>query len=137
MKILLDDTHCWLWMQVSPSRFSDGVRALLEDPAHRLFLSAASAWEISIKWSLGKLSLPEAPREYVPRCMGHQLIDELPIRHEHALRVSALPVFPDHRDPFDRILLAQAEVESLELLTADVKVLGRYRDRVKLISATG
>ncbi|MCX4242710.1 type II toxin-antitoxin system VapC family toxin [Paraliomyxa miuraensis] len=134
MKLLLD-THCWLWMQASPGMFAPAVRAILEDPGHELLLSSASVWEVSIKWSLGKLPLPEAPAIYVPRCLDRQGVRALPIHNAHVLRVSTLPVFPDHRDPFDRLLIAQADVEGLCLLTADTKNLDRYRGLVELLKA--
>ncbi len=82
-----------------------------------LYLSAASSWEISIKSALGKLPLPEPPAQYVPKRMAAQGIRPLPITHTHALAVSDLPVH--HSDPFDRLLIAQAQLEGMVLLTAD------------------
>jgi PIN domain nuclease of toxin-antitoxin system len=82
-----------------------------------LYLSAASAWEIAIKYALKKLQLPEAPGRYVPSRLDAMRIAALPIEHEHALQVAELP--PHHRDPFDRLLIAQARVESLPILTTD------------------
>ncbi len=119
MKFLLD-THCWLWMQVSPERISDKVLDQLTDPENVLFLSSASSWEIAIKWALGKLPLPLAPEEYVPRCLERQGVVGLPIQHRHALHTASLP--RHHRDPFDRLLVAQAELEKLTLVTADKKL---------------
>ncbi len=116
MKLLLD-THCWLWMQTAPQRFSTANRALLEDPTTELLFSAASSWEIVIKWSIGKLPLPMEPREYILSRMERQGIHALPIHHRHTLHVGSLP--HHHRDPFDRILLAQAQFENVPLLTAD------------------
>ena len=86
-------------------------------------LSAASSWEIAIKYALGKLPLPAPPPEYVPSRMQASGTGALPITHAHALHVASLPTH--HRDPFDRLLVAQAQVESLPLLTADPQ-LGRY-----------
>ena len=122
MKILLD-THCWLWMQVSPKRLSQPVQARLTNPDTELYLSAASSWEISIKWALGKLPLPVDPTDYIPRCMERQGVLGLPVQHRHALHVSGLP--RHHNDPFDRLLVAQAQLEDLTLLTADRR-LGDY-----------
>ena len=116
MRILLD-THCWLWMQVSPQKLSQKIREILKDPENELFLSAASSWEMSIKWALGKLPLPLPPAEYVPSRMERQGVSGLPIQHRHTLQVASLP--HHHRDPFDRLLIAQAQVEQLTLLTAD------------------
>jgi PIN domain nuclease of toxin-antitoxin system len=116
LKILLD-THCWLWMLVAPEKFSDSTLALLETSEHDLFLSAASSWEIAIKYAAGKLLLPQPPFEYVPDRMLESGVTGLPVEHRHALTVARLPLH--HRDPFDRILIAQAMVESLPILTAD------------------
>jgi PIN domain nuclease of toxin-antitoxin system len=104
-------------MQVSPDRFRPENRALLTDPESILLLSAASSWEIGIKWATGKLLLPEEPETYVPRRLERQGVSGLAIEHRHALHAAALP--PHHRDPFDRLLIAQAELEELVLLTAD------------------
>ncbi len=90
---------------------------LLQDRAHELFLSAASAWEIAIKFALGKLPLPDPPAVYVPSRMARADTMALPVIHEHALRVAGLP--PHHRDPFDRLLVAQCQAEGVPLMTAD------------------
>lgn len=116
MKILLD-TQCWLWMQASPARFSSSALRLIEDTENELLLSAASSWEIAIKTALGKLSLPIPPAEYVPDRLRSSGVNGLPIEHSHALHVASLPHF--HRDPFDRLLIAQAQLERLTILTAD------------------
>lgn len=116
MRILLD-TQCWLWMQAAPERFSSSARRLVESHDHELLLSAASSWEIAIKHALGKLPLPEAPSRYVPSRMRTSGVAGLAIEHSHALRVAELP--GHHRDPFDRLLVAQAQIENLVLLTAD------------------
>ena len=122
MRILLD-THCWLWMLVAPQRFSKSTLGILESPENELFLSAASSWEIAIKYQLGRLPLPEAPLDYVPDRMLASGVAGLPVEHRHALAVATLP--PHHRDPFDRILIAQSIVESLPIVTADA-ILARY-----------
>jgi PIN domain nuclease of toxin-antitoxin system len=116
MRILLD-THCWLWMETAPQRLSERTRALLEDPDNELYLSAASSWEIAVKYALGKLPLPELPARYVVSRLQRSGISSLAVEHAHALQVAELP--HHHRDPFDRLLVAQAMVESLPLLTAD------------------
>ncbi|HVS66736.1 MAG TPA: type II toxin-antitoxin system VapC family toxin [Thermoanaerobaculia bacterium] len=122
MRILLD-THCWLWMQASPRRFGASSLELVQSLDNELLLSAASAWEISIKSALGRLVLPEPAAVYVPKRMETSGVTGLVVEHAHALRVSELP--PHHRDPFDRLLVAQAQVESLPILTADPQ-LARY-----------
>lgn len=119
MRFLLD-THCWLWMQVSPERISAQVLDQLTDPENALFLSSASSWEIAVKWALGRLPLPQPPAEYVPRRLERQGVVGLPIQHRHALHTASLP--PHHRDPFDRLLVAQAQLEELTLVTADNKL---------------
>ncbi len=130
MRFLLD-THIWLWMQVSPERISAPVLDQLGEQENAVFLSAASSWEIAIKWALGKLPLAQAPAEYVPRCLERQGVVGLPIQHRHALHTASLP--PHHRDPFDRLLVAQAQLERLTLVTADEK-LAAY-DGIALLQA--
>ena len=116
MKLLLD-TQCWLWMQGAPERFSESARASLEDPDNVLLLSPVSAWEIASKVTAGRLTLPLSPQEYVPSRMKSSGVDALPLQHSHALQVASLPAH--HSDPFDRLLIAQAQVEDLPILTAD------------------
>ncbi len=116
MRFLLD-THCWLWLQTTPERLSPELLSLLADPANDLFLSAASSWEIAIKYALGKLPLPEPPSRYVPRRMTASGSRGMAVEHTHCLRVAELPMH--HRDPFDRLLVAQAQIEKLTLVTVD------------------
>lgn len=119
MRYLLD-THVWLRLQADRTRISERVRAELGDPSARLVLSAATSWEIAIKYALGKLPLPEPPSTYVPSRMRHDGVDGLAVSHAHTLHVATLP--PHHNDPFDRLLVAQAQLEELVLVTADRKV---------------
>lgn len=116
MRILLD-TQCWLWMQASPERFSPASMELIENAENELLLSAASSWEISIKYSIGRLRLPAPPSEYVPDRMEASGVTGLPVEHEHALHVATLP--SHHRDPFDRLLISQAQILDVPILTAD------------------
>jgi PIN domain nuclease of toxin-antitoxin system len=116
MKVLLD-THVWLWWFLSPDRLSSRAFAVMENPEHELLLSAASSWEISLKYALKKLKLPEPPNRYVPTRLERGGVTPLSIEHAHALRVSELP--HHHRDPFDRLLIAQAQLEGATLATAD------------------
>ena len=120
MRILLD-TEVWLWALASPERFGRHATTLLEELRHPLFLSAASLWEIAIKYSLGKLELPGEPSEFVPARLVEMRIDTLPIAGGHALGVADLP--PHHGDSFDRLLVAQAQHERMALLTADPQLL--------------
>lgn len=130
MRVLVD-TQSWLWIVSVPERLSASTRQLVEATETELFLSSASALEIAIKYALGKLSLPDPPAKYLPRGLQDTQTVPLAISHEHALRSGELP--PHHRDPFDRILIAQAQLERLPLLTAD-RPLAAYD--VELIWAT-
>ena len=111
------DTHVWLWLQTTPERLPEEVSELLTDRRNTLLLSAASGWEIAIKYRLGKLPLPEPPAEYVPARMRLSGVTPLPIEHTHALRVADLP--DHHNDPFDRLLVAQAQDLAIPIVTAD------------------
>ena len=130
MRLLLD-TQVWLWMQAAPKNLGPRALGLVVDPENDLLLSAASSWEIAIKHALGKLHLPVPPDEYVPSRMQTSGTDGLSITHAHALQVASLPAH--HRDPFDRLLVAQAQVESLPVLTADPQI-GLYD--VEVVPAT-
>jgi len=116
-------------MQAQSTRLSRQTRELLQDPANEVFLSAASSWEIAIKYALGKLPLPVPPMEYVLSRMETSGTAPLPVQHSHALQAGSLP--RHHADPFDRLLIAQAQLENLHILTAD----GQFRAyEVKLLS---
>lgn len=120
MKYLLD-THVFLWAQMSPEVLSVAASAILHDPTAELFLSAASAQEIAIKWRLGKLKLPVPAAEYVESRRLRSRITPLPITVQHGLHLSNLPDL--HGDPFDRTLIAQAQFEGMTLLTRDAFIL--------------
>ena len=122
MKILID-TQCWLWLCASPERLSGSTLARLADARTERLLSAASVWEIVIKHALGKLRLPARPRDFVPTRLEVTQTEILEISGGHALRIADLP--DHHRDPFDRMIVAQALMEGLPLLTAD-RALRRY-----------
>ena len=115
MKLLLD-THLLLWAAGDPGRLSPVARALIEDAGNELFFSAASLWEISIKHGLGRADFQADPR-VLRRALLDNGYSELPIISEHAVAIEGLP--PIHKDPFDRMLVAQATVEGITLLTAD------------------
>jgi len=117
------DTHCWLWLQTTPERLPAKLLDTLADRSVDLFLSAASAWELGIKHAAGRIELPESPGEYVREGMRRSGVRELSMSHSHALEAAALP--PHHRDPFDRMLVAQARLERLTLVTAD-RILTAY-----------
>jgi PIN domain nuclease of toxin-antitoxin system len=118
MKLLLD-THLLLWAAGVPERLSPQARSLIEAPEHELVFSAASLWEVAIKGGLGRDDF-----QVDARLLRRGLLDngylELPITSAHAVAVTTLP--PLHRDPFDRLLVAQALSEGITLLTADALV---------------
>ena len=116
MKLLLD-TQVFLWMFLDRAKIGARLWTSLRDSENELYLSAASAWEIAIKVKIGKMKLPTGPALYVPRRARESNILSLPITEEHALAVAELPM--THTDPFDRILVAQAQLESLTILTSD------------------
>ncbi len=118
MKLLLD-TQSWLWMQACPERFSAESLELIRNPENDLLFSAVSSWEIAIKYALDKLPLPAPPQEYVPSRMMTSGVVPLLVSHAHTLHVATLPLH--HRDPFDRLLIAQAQIENIPILTADRK----------------
>jgi PIN domain nuclease of toxin-antitoxin system len=119
MNYLLD-TGVWLWSVFEPARISQAGHDILADSKQQLYLSPVTSWEVSIKAATGKLQLPEPPGSYVPTRMARQGLRPLPISHQHCLAVFGLP--HHHRDPFDRLLVAQALVENLTLLTADREI---------------
>jgi PIN domain nuclease of toxin-antitoxin system len=105
---------------MAPDRLSKRARALLADESTLLFLSAASSWEITIKYALGKLGTPDIPARWVPAALQRLGVHPLDITHRHTLAIAELPMH--HQDPFDRLLIAQAKSEQLVLLTADRKL---------------
>lgn len=123
MRILVD-TQCWLWMVSAPERLSAAARRVIQDVRTELCLSSVSAIEISVKYSIGKLPLHIPPAEFIPALMAFDRVRILPVELSHAVRLSILPFH--HRDPFDRLLIAQAQVENLPMMTADsrLKVYG-------------
>lgn len=101
----------------------------MRDPESDLYLSVASAWEIAIKVGLGRLTLPSAPGDYFERALERSGVTILGIELTHAARVAELPLH--HRDPFDRLLVAQAQIEALTLVTADVRLTAYDIDVVR------
>ena len=132
MKILLD-THVFLWLQTERKRLGEHL-SLVEDPHTERLLSAVSSWEIAIKHRLGRLPLPEPPQRYVPSRMRAIGAQGLAIEHRHALAVAELE--PLHKDPFDRLLVAQAQALDVTILTADTTVV-QYPVRTLLVVASG
>ncbi len=126
---LLLDTHLILWAAGAPQRLPDEARQLLLDSTNTLFYSAASLWEVTIKRTLGRSDFQVNPRR-LWRMLPVSGYRELPVTGEHAIAVETLPLL--HKDPFDRLLLAQAHIEGLTLLTADQQ-LAAYGAPVRLI----
>src|SRR5436190_6065021 len=116
MKLLLD-TQVFLWYISADSRLPDGFRDAIRNPSNQVYLSVASVWEAVIKYALGKLPLPDAPAEYLPKQREAHQIRSLPIEEAALVQLAALA--PLHRDPFDRILIAQALQLGLRVLTVD------------------
>ena len=116
---LLLDTHVLLWWLDDPALLSVKARAAIADGSNTVYVSAAAAWEIAIKRALGRLDAPDDLEEM----MAEERFLPLPIRVRHALAVASLP--PIHQDPFDRIQVAQAQLENLTLATRD-PFIGRY-----------
>ncbi|MCC6133219.1 MAG: type II toxin-antitoxin system VapC family toxin [Acidobacteria bacterium] len=122
MRLLLD-THVFLWWNMDDPRLSASARAAIASASNEVFLSAASAWEIAIKWQKGRLTLPEPPDAYVASRLQSNAILPLAVELQHAAAVAALP--PLHSDPFDRLLVSQARMEDLTLVTGDPEI-ARY-----------
>jgi PIN domain nuclease of toxin-antitoxin system len=114
---LLLDTHTFLWFCQGDTNLSATAKALIEDPNSRKLLSVASCWKIAIKAGLKKLTLGEPSGIYIPTALSRTGFELLPITLEHATSVESLP--PHHKDPFDRLLVAQAMAEGIPLVSAD------------------
>lgn len=116
MRLLLD-THVWLWWMLGSSKIGKKAQRIMFDPETTLYFSAASAWEIAIKYSIGKLPLPAPPASYIAARAAGGDFRVIDVRLEHALAVADLP--RHHDDPFDRLLVAQSVAEGCRLVTAD------------------
>ncbi len=126
MKALLD-THAFLWWITDNPMLSSHVRKIISDGRNELFFSAASGWEIAIKAQLGRIKIPDKPEIFISEQMIANAIQSLPIQISHAFHVYNLPSY--HRDPFDRMLIAQAQLEGLPILTNDPQI-SRYPVKV-------
>lgn len=122
MRALLD-THAFVWWNDGDPRLSDLARETILGSDNEILLSAVTAWEIAIKAGKGLLRLPEPLADYVPSRMALDAMQPLPVEMTHALHVAALP--RHHNDPFDRLLIAQAQVEGVPILTSDPNI-ARY-----------
>jgi PIN domain nuclease of toxin-antitoxin system len=128
MKFLLD-THLLLWAAGEPKRLSAVARQLINTPANELLFSAASVWEVAIKRGLGRKDFQADPR-LLRRGLLDNGYEELPIQSDHVVAVENLP--PIHKDPFDRLLVAQATVEGITLLTAD-SIVAQYPGSIRMV----
>jgi PIN domain nuclease of toxin-antitoxin system len=119
MRVLLD-THTFLWWNLNAPQLSDRAREIISDGHNEIFLSAASAWEIAIKYSKGRLELPDTPDRFVASRLTLHRFSSLPIQISHAAQVYSLPHI--HTDPFDRMLIIQSKLENLPILTTDAAI---------------
>jgi PIN domain nuclease of toxin-antitoxin system len=122
---LLVDTQCWLWWFAQPERLSAEAIAHLADETNEVWFSVASVWEMGIKVAIGKLPLPEPIDSYIASRMVQLGARSLEITAIHALQAAGLPLL--HRDPFDRMLIAQAQLEEMTLVSADA-MFSQYSD---------
>lgn len=127
--VLLLDTHILLWALDSPNRLPRDIVSQIEAPENPVYFSAASIWEIAIKTALGKANFRYSPEEIAQGAREAGFVD-LPVTAEQGARVACLP--PYHRDPFDRLLVAQALLLPAQLITAD-SALAPYSDLVRLV----
>jgi PIN domain nuclease of toxin-antitoxin system len=127
MRLLLD-THVFLWWIADSRQLSEQARECIADGQNTLYWSAASSWEVAIKHSLGRLKLSQSPGKFIPKELVKNRVESLPIVDAHALTAGLLP--PHHKDPFDRMLVAQAQIEGMVLLTNDA-ALSRYEISIK------
>jgi PIN domain nuclease of toxin-antitoxin system len=126
---LLLDTHILLWAAGEPERLSESARTLLTTPGNTLFFSAASIWEIVIKLGLGREDFKVDPYRLRKMLIAHGYT-EVAVTTEHALKVYSLPFL--HKDPFDRLLIAQARTEGMLLLTGDASV-SQYQESILVV----
>jgi len=122
VRVLLD-THAFLWLVTDDPKLSERAKSIFLDSGNEMLCSAVIGFEISVKFSLGKLQLVEPPREFIDKRMRNNALTELPVTLAHTYRVAHLPFH--HRDPFDRLLVAQALEEDVALLSAD-QILSQY-----------
>ncbi|BAY83886.1 PilT protein domain protein [Calothrix parasitica NIES-267] len=116
MKLLLD-TQCWLWWFSQPEKLSEEAIEQIASETNEIWFSVASVWEIGIKVAIGKLLLPEPIEDYISNCMTQLGARMLEITAFHALQAASLPLH--HRDSFDRMLIAQAQIEDMTIASAD------------------
>lgn len=114
---LLTDTHTFLWFVYNDPQLSSTARSLMADPTNDILLSLASVWELAIKVGIGKLTLTQPIELFVPDQLTRNNMQTLPILMSHALHVANLPLH--HRDPFDRLIIAQSLLEAIPIISVD------------------
>ncbi len=125
MRILLD-TCTFLWIITAEQKLSSNARELFVDPFNDVFLSSVSSWEIVVKYTLGRLPLPETPEKFIPTQRKLHKIESLALQEDAALHLAKLPDY--HKDPFDRMIVCQALVHGMTILTPD-EAIRRYPAR--------
>ena len=120
MRVLVD-THVFLWWLQDSPRLSQRARAVMQKGDTQLLWSTVSSWEVAVKLGRRRLRLPSTAAFYLPERLAEQGLECLPVENAHALRVADLP--PHHRDPFDRLLIAQAQIEEVPILSDDQQLL--------------
>jgi PIN domain nuclease of toxin-antitoxin system len=116
MKVLLD-THAFIWWSTNDPQLSQTARDTIADPSNTILFSVVNAWEIIIKQGTGKLTLPEPATTYIPSRIAANQFVTMPVNLSHILQVASLPDL--HRDPFDRLLIAQSQTEQIPIITID------------------
>jgi PIN domain nuclease of toxin-antitoxin system len=119
MKYLLD-THTFIWMAGEPAKLSGKVNEIVSKGQSELYLSAASAWEMALLWKLKLIELPDEPQRFVPEVLHTLSVTPLPIGVNQAIAAATLPLI--HRDPFDRIIIAEAIMRKMTVLTRDERL---------------
>lgn len=119
MRVLID-THAFIWWNTEDERLSDGARRVMEDEASEIFVGVGSIWEVAIKVAKGRLEIPGDLETYVDERLAANRWVALSIDRRHVIRAAALPVI--HRDPFDRILIAQAQLDDMPIVTTDAAI---------------
>jgi PIN domain nuclease of toxin-antitoxin system len=120
MRILLD-TCTFLWIITDAPELSGDAREFFMNPANEVFLSSVSTWEIAVKHAIGRLPLPESPERFIPAQRAQHGVESFPLEEEATLHLTRLPQM--HKDPFDRMLICQAMVHGLVILTPDEQIL--------------
>jgi PIN domain nuclease of toxin-antitoxin system len=118
MRYLLD-THVFLWMAADPDKLSPRVRKIVREKNNQLYMSAASGWEIALLEKIDRIKLPDEPQRFIPEAMQRLSVLPIPIGFSTAITAAMLPLI--HRDPFDRIIIAEAEKEKMIVITKDKK----------------